>query len=365
MSQSYSSLVGTDTLTASRTIINNNLDALLSSFSGTAFPSSPVVGQHCLRTDQQKIYVCQSTGPSVWYLKVDLAKTMLTREDADLRFLKLDGTNTMAGAVNLQYGGKLQDQNTGGIGNVGRTLLFANNDSLEILKEDGSASLFALFDNAAAPTFKGQAMWHAGNFSRFGKNYLINGCFRINQRGASGGTGTGAYWWDRWAPASGTAFTVSASNVVTMNGSVMQPIEDPGLAGEVVTVSVQDPSVNITVAITDYANGNSVSGVITAGSGRRGVTLTVSPAATSHIKVTLTTASSGTFKNVQLEKGAVASEFEWRFRGAEAALCQRYYSAGNAYHIFGVEAATYGQTYRVPFPTSMRTVPTVGYNYTS
>lgn len=40
-------------------------DALRGMFSGTAFPSSPVLGQHCYRTDQSKEYVCTATTPSV------------------------------------------------------------------------------------------------------------------------------------------------------------------------------------------------------------------------------------------------------------------------------------------------------------
>lgn len=72
MSQNFTTLVGTDTLNASRTIINNSLLALLSQFSGTAFPATPTVGQTCLRTDEQRLYLCTATGPSVWLLLRDL-----------------------------------------------------------------------------------------------------------------------------------------------------------------------------------------------------------------------------------------------------------------------------------------------------
>lgn len=42
-------------------------DTLRSNFSGTSFPSTPVIGQHCYRTDQGIEYVCTATTPSaVW-----------------------------------------------------------------------------------------------------------------------------------------------------------------------------------------------------------------------------------------------------------------------------------------------------------
>jgi len=45
MAQTYANLAGTDTLTASRTTLNNTTDALRSSFSGGTAPGSPVQGQ--------------------------------------------------------------------------------------------------------------------------------------------------------------------------------------------------------------------------------------------------------------------------------------------------------------------------------
>src|SRR4051812_33605643 len=75
MSQTFAPLVGTDTLTASRTTLNNNIDALKSAFSGTSFPATNlVIGMEAYRTDQSKIYRLTSTGPSVWTLVQDLSK---------------------------------------------------------------------------------------------------------------------------------------------------------------------------------------------------------------------------------------------------------------------------------------------------
>jgi hypothetical protein len=76
MSQTYAALAGTDTLAASRAIINSNFDALLTSFSDTAFPTTGIaVGMTCYRTDQSKSYRLKSTGPAVWVVIDDLSKS--------------------------------------------------------------------------------------------------------------------------------------------------------------------------------------------------------------------------------------------------------------------------------------------------
>jgi len=95
MSQTLVALVGTDTITASRTTLNSSIDALLTQFSGTAFPASPKVGQTCYRTDQQCIYLCKSIGPSVWYLQTDLTKTVITQESGDARWVNLSGSSAL------------------------------------------------------------------------------------------------------------------------------------------------------------------------------------------------------------------------------------------------------------------------------
>lgn len=95
MSQSYVPLVGGNTLTASRALINNMFDALASQFSGTAFPTTNlVVGMTCLRTDEAKVYQLVSTGPSVWKMIFDLGKTMQHKEDADALYFALANKST-------------------------------------------------------------------------------------------------------------------------------------------------------------------------------------------------------------------------------------------------------------------------------
>lgn len=82
----------------------------------------------------------------------------------------------MTGVV-LARGGKLVDQNTGGTSGAGRTILFANNDSFDVVSEDGNSTIFNARLADAAPTFKGNGIWHAGNFDPATKADLSGAVF--------------------------------------------------------------------------------------------------------------------------------------------------------------------------------------------
>lgn len=152
------------------------------------------------------------------------------------------------------------------------------------------------------------------------KNYLINGNFVINQRVFGGGAlAAGKYGHDRWkADATGANYTVSSGVVTLTSGTLVQVIETPWLAGETVTVSVDSPTKNLAV------NVEGVTGTIYAGSGRRGVTLTIPSSSTGNVTLKLS-GTSASFSNVQLEKGSVITDFEYRPIAQERVLCQRYY----------------------------------------
>ena len=71
--QSYADIPDTTTLTASRSMILNNILTALSSSSGTAFPTTNLqVGMLCLRTDLSKLYILTATTPT-WTFVCDLA----------------------------------------------------------------------------------------------------------------------------------------------------------------------------------------------------------------------------------------------------------------------------------------------------
>ena len=144
------------------------------------------------------------------------------------------------------------------------------------------------------------------------KNAIINGNFGINQRGVSGTVtlSAGEYGHDRWkAGASGCTYTFATSeNVTTLTisaGSLIQVVEDINLLTDTYTLSW-----------TGTAQGK-----IGAGSfGGSGITGSVTGG--SHLNIEFNT---GTVSKVQLERGSVATPFEFRSIGQELALCQRYY----------------------------------------
>lgn len=154
------------------------------------------------------------------------------------------------------------------------------------------------------------------------KNLVINGAFRINQRVFAGGAlSAGVYGYDRWkAGTGGCNVTVNGTTFVVTHtsGPLVQVIETPRLAGQVVTVSVDNPSGSVSVDVDGQT------GTITAGTGRRGVTLTVPTGSTGNVTLTLT-ATGVTYSDVQLERGAFATVFEVHPPAFDLAACQRYY----------------------------------------
>ncbi|MCW2307884.1 DUF2793 domain-containing protein [Rhodobium gokarnense] len=189
------------------------------------------------------------------------------------------------------------------------------------------------------------------------RNLLINGAFGVNQRGFAGGAlAAGTYGHDRWkAGAGGADYSVAAGVVTLASGSLVQVIENPDLAGETVTVSVEDPSADI---IVDVAG---TGATIFAGSGRRGATVTVDGGATGDAAVTLS-ATSASFRRVQLEVGPLATPFERRPPMLEYMLCARYCITGVPFSSAGY-AGSGGQASPswvcVPAPVPLRTAPAV------
>lgn len=183
------------------------------------------------------------------------------------------------------------------------------------------------------------------------KNYLINGDFVINQRtSTTSPLLAGTYGYDRWkAGATDCTFSLNAGVLTHTSGPLVQVIEAPNLAGVTVTVSVGDlTSGDLNVDI------DGVTGTITAGAGRRGVTLVVPSSSTGNVTLTLTPAAGAvTYKQAQLERGSTASAFEFRSAAIEWALCLRYCErvgsavGGAAAVIYGMAVATDATTFQL------------------
>ena len=95
MAQTYNDIASTDTLSASRQKILDRDDAIKSSFSGTAFPTTNLlVGMTCFRTDENKLYRLKDTTPT-WVLEMDFSGSVGKAPNADT----LDGYDTSTTAV--------------------------------------------------------------------------------------------------------------------------------------------------------------------------------------------------------------------------------------------------------------------------
>lgn len=198
------------------------------------------------------------------------------------------------------------------------------------------------------------------------RNRLINGDFRINQRASAGGAlAANAHGHDRWrAGPAGASLTVSAADppVATLaSGALVQVIEAANwrLAGQTVTVSVGGTSaqaLSVTLSAADGGSG-SVSGVIPAGSGRRGVSLAV-PAGMNGGAMLSLSGNGAAFSEVMITPGGVVeAAFEFRPASIETALCRRYYRRGAAGVCGGTEGASAVHV-AGGFDQPMRTAPT-------
>jgi hypothetical protein len=193
--------------------------------------------------------------------------------------------------------------------------------------------------------------------NQFGfRNKIINGDFRINQRGYTSGSNlaSGAYGFDRWKSTfTNTTLTFTSApqgQAVTINsgGSVEQIIERANM-----------PAGTYVLSWTGTATGRVYNTGATPPSYAASPIL-VTLDGTANVEVEFT-ASGGTrtLQNVQLEAGSVPSAFEYRPIGTELALCQRYY-----YRVGGSSSAeTLGQGfardvstvwYQIPMPVTLR-----------
>lgn len=199
---------------------------------------------------------------------------------------------------------------------------------------------------------------HAG-----ARNLLINSGFAIDQRGFGGGAlAAGAYGFDRWKAGAGGATLARAwDGTITLTGTLEQVVESADLAGEIVTISLDSPSAPLAIALG--AAGDLATATITAGTGRRGVSLQVPWSVHGHLTLRITASAPTTFRRVQLETGPVASAYERRPRAVEEALCQRYchvLGPGLPNRPIGTTAGRHSTLHNalVRFPASMRAPPT-------
>lgn len=187
-----------------------------------------------------------------------------------------------------------------------------------------------------------------GQLSGF-RNLIINGNFRVNQRGAASITATSsAYNYDRWY----------------YDGTYLyQGVEDKNVFNGTYTLSWVDAGSDITasyVVSTDSTAGDGPDSGQTWTTVSNGGNITVNEA--NEFSKHLWIRFSGTLSNlskVQVEYGTVATPFEHRPYGVELSLCQRYYEiCENSHRAHGNNGETHGGSSLV-YKVEKRTAPQI------
>ena len=200
-----------------------------------------------------------------------------------------------------------------------------------------------------------------------GKNLIINGSFRINQRGyASGGAlPANGYGHDRWRDntgnAGGTSYTFTQASqadfgvshspdtsiTIAAGGALTQLVEASNFAGQPVTLSWTGTS---QATISFYNNG----GVIALyNSATSPVTVMTPPGDTLYVSF-----GPGTLGLVQLEAGTTPTPFERRHPATELALCQRYYELLGT-GLSGQATSSTGVAFALRYAVPKRAAPTL------
>jgi hypothetical protein len=200
------------------------------------------------------------------------------------------------------------------------------------------------------------------------RNLIINGDFRINQRGYTSGTSlsSGVYGFDRWKVVTGPlalTFTSAPQGqqiTILAFGQIRQVVERANITAGTYVLSW-----------TGTAGGRVYNeGASTVPSYNTGNSLTFVLDGTANVNVEFSAAgSSATLGEVQLEQNFQPTPFEQRPIGVELALCQRYYwrstsgltTDGNSRHAHFRRLNAYQMiaTGHCSFPVPMRAEPSV------
>jgi hypothetical protein len=284
---------------------------------------------------------------------------------------------------------------TNSITNIGNT-----GDDNITLNSDGSTVVQDLTANNVTAT-----SYNTGQLAGF-RNQLINGDFRIWQRGTTVTPANGVYTADRWYSSNSNASSEVSRNGVTADGFdyacnlnadcgfLFQTIElqprggnispGPYVVGSTWTLSIystldltstngnllwrNDPQGSTVTEPLDSVNATSnwslSPGSVADSNGFRRyektfVVNTAPPAGTLMVVANFGSLANAAVVGAQLEPGPVATPFEHRPIGTELALCQRYYVALG--DVYGLPARQSGgnRIGQMTFPVTMRAKPTV------
>jgi hypothetical protein len=198
-------------------------------------------------------------------------------------------------------------------------------------------------------------------FVRGYRNRIINGAFVINQRGYTSGTNlaSGSYGFDRWK----SGYTNTALTFTAGSQSTTVTISSSGVLQQIVERENM-PAGTYVLSWSGTATGRVYnSGATPPSYAASPITVTLDGLANVVVEFT---ASGGTktLGTVQLEGGTVFSPFEYRHRGEEFILCQRYYQrlggnvAGDIY-ISGFQPASTSIVESFNLPVRLRANPSL------
>ena len=167
-------------------------------------------------------------------------------------------------------------------------------------------------------------------------NLLINGDFKINQRGSSTYTCTkNEYTIDRWLGSNNLTVTKTASGVTLSNTSTsasttfVQKLEEPysSFAGQSLTLSAKIDGEIYSLTTTFASSSPTSQGTIASKEIKTGVSLTLTYFTNDifSVGITLSSGKSLTLTYIKLELGTTPTTFAPRTTAEELALCQRYY----------------------------------------
>jgi len=261
---------------------------------------------------------------------------------------------------------------------------------------DNTSTLDATKLSGALPALSGASLTGVNAINSGRKNMLINGDFSVSQRGTYTSATTAThlqYYLDRFYVANdgvtgtiqdtGFAAKLVATSSATGTLRLVQPIEDTvWLAGKTVTLSCQMKSNDSNSRLGIYAGAwQSTTATHTGGGAWETISITLTLPSSigaelsthfgidgaSSANVSISSGAYCEMKDLQLEVGSVATDFEHRSYVEELVLCHKYYQTyGSIY--FMATVGRYADSSGLwcgtwSFPNgAMRAEPTVTYH---
>ena len=233
---------------------------------------------------------------------------------------------------------------------------------------------FGVFSSVQGPQGPQGVQGPTGPTAGSNPNLLINGDFRVNQRGQSSYTGTG-YTVDRWRNASFNNLTVTPlvsglrleNTVDTGTGYILSyKFEDKDylkLQGKTITISIKvSKNTGSHIYLRLLANGETVGDTNnTNNTGIFSKTITL-PNSLNSLEFRIRKSSGELnceIEYVKLELGSVATAYSPRPYAEELAMCQRYYQTIENQVARASIYNNAGINFYVPLPVTLRTVPTL------